>query len=111
MFQAKFKNGLQHLKIATYEDPLIFLNELEQYAYSTKIILDYYFYFDYDERVDTTNGLTVAEQLYKKGYTNLYLCTAEDIDSNKIPSYLKLVNKIKVYDEREHILDLSVLGF
>lgn len=89
----------KHLKIDMYEDPVIFLEELEQYPLDTKIIFDYYFYFDYDERVKTMNGLTLAELLHNKGYTNLHLCTAEDIAEEKIPPYLKYVYKMDVLDK------------
>jgi|GEM_PF-827468 len=88
------------LQIDTYEDPVILLERLEQYPRETPIIFDYYFYFDYDERVKIMNGLTIAENLHGKGYTNLYLCTSEEISPDKIPPYLKYVLKTEVLESR-----------
>lgn len=95
------KINYKHLKIEVYEDPLVFLEFLEQYPLETKIICDYYFYFDYDERVKIMNGLILADKLYNIGYKDLYLCTAEDIDLDQIPHYLKYISKSTILESQD----------
>ena len=82
-----------HLSVDTYYDPTIFLNEVEQYPLDTRIFLDYNYYHNDNYKYDV-NGVTIAAKLHAKGYTNLFLLSAEPV-INK-PDYLKLVLKTDV---------------
>ncbi|MFN8769595.1 MAG: ATP-binding protein [Neisseriaceae bacterium] len=79
-----------NLLIAQYSNPLEFLDEVDQYPKDTRIILDNYYYMP-DGGSYNIDGITIAEQLYNKGFTNLVLLTGEKF---KVPDYLKLVLKI-----------------
>ncbi|MFN8769340.1 MAG: ATP-binding protein [Neisseriaceae bacterium] len=79
-----------HLVTAQYSNPLEFLDEIDRYPKDTRIILDNYFYMP-DGGVYNIDGITLAAQLYEKGFNNLVLLTGEKF---KVPDYLKLVLKI-----------------
>lgn len=96
----------KHLNIKLYEDPFTFLEEIDQYPLSTKIILDMNYFYDGDERLQTVNGITIAEKAYHLGYRDLYLCTSEDLPAEIIPSYLKCIHK----DEVERRGDFAFFG-
>ncbi|MFN8770130.1 MAG: PAS domain-containing sensor histidine kinase [Neisseriaceae bacterium] len=79
-----------HLITDLYSNPLEFLDEVDKYPKNTKIILDNYYYLP-DGGVYNIDGITIAEELHNKGYTDLTLLSAEKFTT---PDYLKLVLKI-----------------
>ncbi|HMT02811.1 MAG TPA: hypothetical protein PKD00_05800, partial [Burkholderiales bacterium] len=80
----------KHLSIDTYYDPNLFLDNFYHYPLNTKIVLDMFYYNDI---TFINDGLTIAKELHKVGYNNLYLTTAEMIPQDKIPDYLTVIQK------------------
>jgi signal transduction histidine kinase len=72
--------------VETYNDPDMFLNNLEKYPKDTKICTD-------NDLRSHINGLQLAEQLHKAGFTNLYLLSGTEFASGEVPAYLKVILK------------------
>jgi PAS domain S-box-containing protein len=80
------------LSIDKYADPRDFLEDVVQYPLDTKIILDL-FYYESDEKTWIMDGLAVADILYSKGYTKLFLVAGEMPQTKCIPAYLTVILK------------------
>lgn len=78
-----------NLIIDTYSNPFEFLNEVGKYSKETKIILDNYYYAP-DGSTYNIDGITLAEKLHAKGFTNLFLLSGESFN---VPDYLHLILK------------------
>lgn len=90
-----------NLIIDTYSNPFEFLDAIDNYAKNTKIILDNYYYAP-DGSTYKIDGITLAQQLHDKGFTNLTLLSGENFD---VPDYLHLVLK----SDKEKIKQLDKL--
>lgn len=90
-----------HLIVDQYSNPFEFLDEVDNYPKDTKFILDNYYYAE-DGNPYNIDGIAIAEKLYDKGYTNLFLLSGE---SFSVPNYLTLVLKI----DKEKIKTLDKL--
>lgn len=79
------------IAIDTYYNPKRFLENLSQYKKDIKICLDY----DLEHNID---GIELAKQLYKDGYTKLYLLSGKDFnkEDEMLPSYLSVILKSDV---------------
>lgn len=84
------------LTVDHYTSPEHFLTVVEQYPKDTKICLDQNFN---DSRMD---GLYLAEQLNKLGYTKLFLISGEEFDKRKLPKYLTVLGKSYIEKVKEH---------
>lgn len=76
--------------------PEHFLTVAEQYPKDTKICLDQNFNHS---RMD---GLYLAEQLNKLGYTKLFLISGEEFDKRKLPKYLKVLKKSHIEEVKNY---------
>jgi hypothetical protein len=85
-------NYYADLKVDTYANPEIFLQEVAQYPLDTRIILDTY-YFTKEKVPFILDGFKLAEILHQNGYTNLVLFSGDVITDRVIPNYLKVVLK------------------
>ena len=56
--------------------------------YNLMYINNYYYNDNYKYNV---NGVTIAEELYKRGFNNLFLLSGEDVTAK--PDYLKVILK------------------
>lgn len=88
------------LIIDTYSNPFEFLTKVDKYPKDTRIVLDNYYYAP-DGSTYKIDGVTLAEKLHDKGFTNLILLSGEDFN---VPDYLQLVlksdkEKIKILNE------------
>ncbi|OGV25420.1 MAG: hypothetical protein A3F18_04065 [Legionellales bacterium RIFCSPHIGHO2_12_FULL_37_14] len=72
--------------VAYFTKPEDLAPKLDTYPKKTPIYLDNQFN-------SGITGLEFAKKLYKHGFTNLNLLTAEKLDQRLIPSYLKVINK------------------
>jgi len=88
--QNKINKYFSHCKIDRYEEPVTFLEDVIQYPFDTKIILDMYYT---DAGIYDITGFTVAKQLHDMGYVNLYMLAGEPVKQNQIPDYLILILK------------------
>lgn len=78
-----------NLIIDTYSNPFELLNAVDKYPKDTKIVLDNYYYAP-DGSTYQIDGITLAEKLHVKGFTNLFLLSGESFN---VPSYLTLILK------------------
>jgi len=85
-------------KVATYQDPRHFLDNVNQYPKDTKIMLDNHF-ANYDRK-----GIQIAEQLHALGFTQLYLLSGESFSKCEVPNYLTAIMKTDL-DQVEAILN------
>lgn len=79
------------LNFDVYSNPDDFLNNIELYPTDTKIILDM-FYETKANKLYNTNGIFIAKNLFRRGYTKLYLLTGEE-PPLAVPDYLKVILK------------------
>lgn len=77
-------------KVDTYYDPNTFLDYVLQYPLNTKIFLDHNYYHNDNYKFDV-NGISIADKLYKLGFSNLFLISGEIIENQ--PDYLKVILK------------------
>lgn len=73
--------------VETFFDPEHLLQDILKYKKDTKICLDNNF------EKSGIKGLEVAERLYEKGFTNLYMLSGNIIDTSMVPSYLRIILK------------------
>ena len=85
-------------KVDTYQDPQIFLNNVNQYPKHTKIMLDQH-YANFDQK-----GMQIAEHLHTLGFTQLFLLSGESFSEWEIPHYLTTVLKTDL-DKVEAVLN------
>ncbi|HLX53998.1 MAG TPA: hypothetical protein VKR58_08650, partial [Aquella sp.] len=98
-FIRDWKKRLAELTIDAYYEPDSFLEDVHQYPLDTKIILDRNYYDREGEgRKFLGDGLIIAKTLHEKGYTNLFMITGEEPESNIIPDYLTVM--LKSEDEK-----------
>ena len=90
-----------HLIIDQYSNPLEFLDCVLKYPRDTRIILDNYYYME-DGGTYEIDGITIAKQLYDKGYANLFLLSGQTF---VVPDYLTLILKT----DREKVRNLDKL--
>lgn len=79
-----FRNKLDGVE--AYYNPNHFLKNLSQYSKDTIICMDH----DFKTQI---NGLELAEQLHKLGFTKLYLFTGKQFAPEEIPDYLITILK------------------
>lgn len=91
-----------NLIIDTYSNPFEFLNSVDKYPKNTRIILDNYYYAP-DGSTYKIDGITLAQQLHEKGFTNLILLSGEEFS---VPDYLRLILK----SDKETIKNLHNLN-
>lgn len=84
------------LSVDHYTSPEHFLTIAKQYPKDTKICLDQNFN---DSRMD---GLYLAEQLNKLGYTKLFLISGEEFDKRKMPKYLTVLKKSNIEEVKKY---------
>lgn len=77
-------------KIATYNNPQNFFNEISQYHPHTCIFIDNNF-DNYDR-----SGIEIIRQLGESGFTNLYLLSGDNFSSSDMPPYLKVILKTDI---------------
>lgn len=70
--------------LKTYHSADALLAEISLYPKDTKICTDY-------TLSPTVTGVEVTKILHKQGYTNLYLCTGNQLKQADLPSYLHLL--------------------
>ncbi|MCE3268352.1 MAG: hypothetical protein K0R49_604 [Burkholderiales bacterium] len=73
--------------VETFFDPEHLLQDILKYKKDTKICLDNHF------EKSGIKGIEVAQKLYEKGFTNLYMLSGNSIDSSNSPEYLKVILK------------------
>lgn len=71
-------------RLTIYQTPYELLYYLPNYSRSTPICLDY-------QLGCPVNGLDIAQILYQKGYSNLYLATGFSMNPDELPSYIQLI--------------------
>ncbi|MBP9742253.1 MAG: hypothetical protein KBD37_02745 [Burkholderiales bacterium] len=86
--QTHYKNK----KVDVYYDPISFLENVEQYPLDTRMIIDST--YNYDGKEYDINGFDIALKLHEKGYTKLYLFTSDHYNEERLPPYLKYLNKL-----------------
>lgn len=85
------------LTVDHYTSPEHFLTVAEQYARDTKVCLDQNFN---DSRMD---GVYLAEQLNKLGYTKLFLISGDvDLKKSKLPKYLTVLGKHRIEEVKKY---------
>ena len=80
-----------------FQDPMDFLENWKQYSKETKIFLDNNF------NNGLIKGLEIAREMYKQGFSKLYMITGESFRKEEIPDYLTVISKtdlnsINLYD-------------
>jgi hypothetical protein len=77
----------RHRKIELHRHPQSFLDDLPTLRRDTRIMLDF--------QIDNfhLNGVQIAAELHRAGFTRLYLVTGANLCSSDIPVYLTLVRK------------------
>lgn len=88
--QSLITNYYSNLVTESYSNPFKFLDEVHKYPKNTRIILDQCYYMEGGETYNI-DGVTIADKLYKKGFTQLILLSGEEIE---VPEYLTLVLKM-----------------
>jgi len=73
--------------VETFFDPEHLMQDVLKYKKDTKICLDNNF------EKSGIKGVEVAQKLYEKGFTNLYMLSGNKIDSSETPAYLKVILK------------------
>ena len=73
--------------IDTFADPQVFLATVMQYPKDTKIMLDQ----NYGN--SDSNGVQIAQQLHKMGFSRLYLLSGETFTILQTPTYLTTISK------------------
>ncbi len=73
--------------VETFFDPEHLLQDILKYKKSTKICLDNNF------EKSGIKGIEIAQRLYEKGFTNLYMLSGNKIDSSEAPDYLRVILK------------------
>ncbi|MBU0744520.1 MAG: PAS domain-containing protein [Gammaproteobacteria bacterium] len=76
----------KNIMVDVYHNPKIFLEHLSEYAKNTKICLDNEFH-------GKQEGVELAKQLNKAGYTQLYMLSGKDFKAGEIPNYLTVITK------------------
>ena len=76
-----------NLRIDYYHDPHYFLSNIKKYGKETKILLDNQF------ANGSLSGIQLAQQLYARGYTQLYLLSGQEFEKNQLPKYLTIIRK------------------
>lgn len=84
-----FHNKFEHVDV--YCSPSKFLRNLAQYHKDTIICMDY----DFKTQI---NGLDLAKELHKLGFTKLFLFTGKHFTEGKIPDYLTIMLKGCIHD-------------
>ena len=89
--QNQIHKYFSNLIIDRYSEPVTFLEDLVQYPTNTKIILD--MFYNHAGVLDLT-GFQIAEQLFEKGYTKLFLLAGGEVTAEYyIPGYLTVISK------------------
>lgn len=87
------KRHYNHLKVETYTNPFVFLEEVRQYPLSTKFILDtHYETAPPESKLFHIDGFQIAERLHEMGYSSIVVYVGEDMEDD-VPSYIKVVQK------------------
>lgn len=73
--------------VETFFDPEHLLQDILKYKKDTKICLDNNF------EKSGIKGVEVAERLYEKGFTNLYMLSGNAVDQTTVPKYLRVILK------------------
>lgn len=81
-----FLTAIFDKKIIYYQRPEQLLADLDKYPLDTKILLD-------NHIPGARSGIETAKELHEKGYTHLYLLTAEMWQQAQLPKYLTLIIK------------------
>lgn len=76
-----------HQLVEEYDNPEVFLENVEKYPKSIKICLDNHF------ANSNLTGVELAQKLYEKGYTRLYLLSGKDFNKKDMPKYLIAIAK------------------
>ena len=87
-----YKKRGQGSRLTVYSTPYDLLYNLPCYSQSMSICLDYEYECPFTRIKMPVNGLEIAEALYKRGFSTLYLATGFNIDPNKIPDYIQLIH-------------------
>lgn len=81
------KFQFKHKVVDYYESPDRLLENIEKYPKSMK------FLFDNTYHNSSMTGIDLAKELYKLGYTRLYLLTGGLFPGDKVPDFLKVIIK------------------
>ena len=84
--------SLKNRKVDYFQNPFEFLRNCDRYSKNTKICLDF------DFGLQDINGLTLANQLYEKGYRAIYLISGMTFDKKQLPDYITLIPKHQIAD-------------
>ena len=74
-----------------FEQPQKFLEQVSKYPKNTRICLDNNFVDDAG-----VNGISLAQELHKLGYTDLFLLSGDMIEVDKLPDYLTAILKTDI---------------
>lgn len=85
------KESYPNLKIDVYNDPSTFMNNIINYKFDTKIILDMNYEMPGGKLYHKT-GLELAVELFSYGYSNIIILTGDPLDFY-VPEYVKVILK------------------
>lgn len=85
------KESYPNLKIDVYTDPSTFMNNITNYKFDTKIILDMNYEMPNGKLYHKT-GLELALEIFSHGYSNIIILTGEPLEFY-VPKYIKVILK------------------
>lgn len=87
------KKHYSYLKVETYTNPFVFLEEVRQYPLTTRFILDtHYETAPPESKLFQIDGFQIAEKLYEMGYSSIIVYVSEEPE-DEVPNYIKIVPK------------------
>lgn len=91
VFASAFQFRFSNKKIRYYPDPRDFLTECHEYPKDAVISIDNNF-----GPAIPINGIEVAKQLHKLGFTRLYLVSGSFFTQSQLPPYLTYIEKLNL---------------